>query len=223
MLNTTYFPTTIVDGFFDNPDKIRQFALEQEFHRDETGRWPGIRSSQLFKLSPIIFNNICQKMLSLFFTAEQTYSYDIASYFQIVNGEFNSGWVHKDPSIITAMLYLTPDSFSGTSLYLNKNISYDDTTFVEDKIESYKLGTDSAKAKKSRELHNQNFEEMLNVKGIYNRLLIFDSNIYHAAHDFFGDSNEDSRLTLVSFVHGLKGEYCTPLQRSRNFIGQTTL
>ena len=163
MLKNTYFPTTIVDGFFDNPDKIRQFALEQEFHSDKTGKWPGLRSSQLFELSPIIFNNICQKMLALFFTAEQTYSYDIASYFQIVSGKFNSGWVHKDPSIITAMLYLTPESSSGTSLYLNKNISYDDTTFIEDKIESYKLGTDSAKAKKSRELHNQNYEEILSA------------------------------------------------------------
>ena len=122
MLNNTYFPTTIVDGFFDNPDKIRQFALEQDYNSDDTGRWPGLRSSQLVDLSPVLFNNMCQKILSLFFTAEQPYMYDIESTFQIVNSNFNTGWVHKDPSIITIMLYLSPESSSGTSLYLKKNI-----------------------------------------------------------------------------------------------------
>ena len=220
MLINTYVPTTIVDGFFDNPDKIREFALEQDFNSDDIGRWPGLRTSSLSTISPVVFNDFCQKILSLFFTAEQTYSYDVASYFQIVSGKFNTGWVHKDPSIITAMLYLSPKSSCGTSLYSKKNISFDDETYSNDKVKSYLLGSDNIN---SRKLNNQNFEEMVNVKGIYNRLLIFDSNIYHAAHDYFGENNEDSRLTLVSFIYGLKGDYRAPLQRSRNFFGHTTL
>ena len=219
MLHNNYFPTTIVDGFFDNPDKIRQFALEQDFYSDDAGNWPGLRSAELFTLSPVVFNEVCRKILSLFFTADQAYSYNIESSFQIVNANYNTGWVHKDPSIITIMLYLTPGSFSGTSLYLKKNILFDDNTFINDKISSYKLKSDNIEA---RNLNNQNYEETINVKGLYNRLLVFDSNIYHAAHDFFGSSKEDSRLTLVSFVHGLIGDYRSPLLRSRG-EGKTTL
>ena len=218
MLRSTYFPTTIVDGFLDNPDALRDFALKQNFNKDDTGRWPGLRTYSLSTISSVIFNDFCQKILALYFTAEQTYDYNIESSFQVVNKNFNTGWVHKDTSIITAMLYLTPDSISGTSLYLKKNISYDDNTFNSDRIASYNIGTDDVNA---RILHNQNYEECVNVKGIYNRLLIFDSNNYHAAHDFFGSSKEDSRLTLVSFVYGLAGDYRTPLQRSRNYRGNT--
>ena len=220
MYKNTYFPTTIVDGFLDNPDALREFALKQDFYGDNTGRWPGTRTTTLSAISPVVYNQICQKILALFFTAEQPYSYNIDSSFQLVNKNYNAGWVHKDTSIITAMLYLTPESFCGTSLYLKKNISYDDSTFIPDKIASYRLGTDNVNA---RNQHNQNFEETINVKGLYNRLLIFDSNIYHAAQDFFGSSKKNSRLTLVSFVYELKGDYRTPLQRSRNIEGKTTL
>jgi hypothetical protein len=219
-MHNIFFPTTIVDGFLDNPDALRKFALEQDFYRDDSGRWPGSRTTTLSTLSPVVYNQICQKLLALFFTAEQTYSYNIESSFQLVNKNYNAGWVHKDPSIITAMLYLTPESYSGTSLYLKKNISYDDRSSTVDKMESYKIESDNVKA---RNLHNQNYEEILNAKGLYNRLLVFDSNNYHAAHDFFGSSKEDSRLTLVSFVHGLIGDYRAPLQRSKSVEGNTTL
>ena len=219
-MKNIFFPTTVVDGFLDNPDALRQFALDQDFYIDDTGRWPGSRTSQLSTISPVIFNQVCQKILALLFSAEQTYTYNIQSSFQLVNKNYNTGWVHKDTSIITAMLYLTPDSHSGTSLYSKKNISYDDRTFVNDKVISYKQESDNIKA---RNLHNQNYEEIMNVKGIYNRLLIFDSNTYHAAHDFFGSSKENSRLTLVSFVTGLIGDYRTPLQRSRSIDGGTSL
>ena len=219
-MRNIFFPTTVVDGFLDNPDALRKFALDQDFYIDDTGRWPGSRTSQLSTISPVIFNQFCQKVLALFFTAEQTYNYNIESSFQLVNKNYNTGWVHKDTSIITAMLYLTPDSHSGTSLYSKKNITYDDRTFINDKAISYKQETDNIKA---RDLHNQNYEEIMNVKGLYNRLLIFDSTTYHAAHDFFGSSKEDSRLTLVSFVTGLIGDYRAPLQRSRIIEGRTTL
>ena len=219
-MRNLYIPTTVVDGFLDNPDAFRKFALEQDYHSDNLGRFPGARTAHLSTLSPIVFDQVCEKILALFFTNEQAYSYTIESSFQLVNKNYNTGWVHKDPMIITAMLYLTPGSYSGTSLYLKKNISYNNSNYVKDKIVSYKLESDNIEA---CNLHNQNYEEVMNVKGLYNRLFVFDSNMYHAAHDFFGSSMEESRLTLVSFVHKLTCDYCGPLQRSRSVGGQTTL
>lgn len=218
MLRSTYFPTTIVDGFFDNPNAIREFALKQKYFTDTSGRWPGSRTELLSDISPTIFHNICHKILSLFLTSNQLLSYNVEATFQLVNEDFLSGWVHKDPSIATAIVYLTPESESGTSLYLKQNIEYNDNFFVTEKIESYKNYSDNAAV---RYQHNQNFKETVNIKGIFNRLIFFDSNIYHSAHDFFGVNKEDSRLTLVCFLYNISGDLNTSLSRSRNYIGNT--
>jgi hypothetical protein len=218
MLRNTYFPTTIVDGFFDNPNAIREFALNQEYSTDTSGRWPGIRTKPLSEISPYMFHNFCQKMLSLFITSDQGFNYNIEATFQLINKDYMSGWVHKDASIATAIIYLNPESDSGTSLYLKQDIDYDETSFVKEKKEGYKNNSDNNIA---RSQHNQHFKETVSIKGIFNRLIIFDSNIYHSAHDFFGVTKENSRLTLVCFVHSLSGDINTPLSKSRNFSGCT--
>ena len=197
MLKNTYFPTTIVDGFFDNPNAIREFALKQKYFTDASGRWPGERTELLSDISPNIFHNICLKILSLFLTSDQLLSYNVEATFQLINKDFLAGWVHKDPSIATAIVYLTPESESGTSLYFKQDIEYVDSSSVKEKIEGYKNNSDNISA---RLQHNQHYKETLNIKGIFNRLIFFDSNIYHSAHDFFGKSEKDSRLTLVCFI-----------------------
>jgi hypothetical protein len=220
MQKNNYIPTTIIDGFLEYPEKFRDFALEQEYTASEDGRWPGVRSKPLHDTSPLIYNTYIQKILSIFFTASQTYNYDTTTQFQIVNENYESGWVHKDSCILTSILYLTPGSSSGTSLFRKKNIFFNDEMYSDNKVIGYKNSRDDYIAKNT---NNENFEETLNVKGVYNRLLIFDSSIYHAAHDFFGTSNKDSRLTLVTFFNDISGTFITPLQRSRNILSPTVI
>jgi hypothetical protein len=220
MYKNTYIPTTIVDGFFDNPDKIRAYALNQKYIRDIEGRWPGLRTPSLSSVSPVVFQTICQKILSLFFTKKQPYYFEAQAYFQIVDKKFESGWIHKDPYVITAIVYLSPDSLSGTSLYVKKDIDYNDDEHIMDKFTNYKDGGDTGF---SRDLNNQNYIETLNIRGLYNRFVVFDSNTYHAAQDFFGDSKEESRLTLVVFFSSITGDLETPLQRSKSFDSITIL
>ena len=220
MYKNTYVPTTIVDGFFDNPDKIRFYALNQKYSNDTEGRWPGVRTQDLSSVSPVVFHTICQKILSLFFTTKQPYFYEAQAFFQIVDKKFESGWVHKDTSLITAIVYLTPDSSSGTSLYVKKDIDYNDDDHLQDKFINYKKGIDKGS---SRDINNQNYVETLNISGLYNRFVVFDSNNYHAAQDFFGDSKDESRLTLVVFFSSISGDLETPLQRSKSFRSATIL
>jgi len=220
MYSNTYFPTTIVDRFFDNPSAIRTFALSQSFKSDEGGEWPGYRTQNLISISPVIFHNICQKILSLFYTKKQEYFYEASACFQIIDKNFESGWVHKDNSIITTIIYLTPESNSGTSLYIKNKIDYNDITYNTDKKDSYKSGLNNGIL---RDLNNQNYSETLNVGGLFNRMLSFDGNMYHAAHDFFGDSKEESRLTLVVFINSLTGDLETPLHRCRSYGRGTIL
>jgi hypothetical protein len=220
VFKNTYIPTTIVDGFLDDPNALREYALKQNYTKDTEGRWPGVRSLCLSKISPILYHHICQKTLSLLYTNNQPYRYEADIFFQIINNDYESGWVHKDPSLITTVLYLTPGLNSGTSLYLKKNVDFNDSTYIQDKIDSYLSGMYNIN---SRNLNNQQYEETVIVKGLYNRLIVFDSNIYHAAHDYFGSNKEDSRLTLVSFFRVLYGDLETPLNRCKNHTGHTTL
>jgi hypothetical protein len=222
MQKTLYVPTTIIDGFLDYPEVLRDFALKQEYKQSNDGRWPGVRSEPLHKLSPLIFETYIQKILNIFFTKEQPYTFNADSFFQIVNKDYESGWVHRDPDVVTAMLYLTPGSISGTSLYSKKNIFYNDGEHKDKKLNSY-LGITGKTETIAREIHNSNFECTLDVKGIFNRMLVFDSQIYHAAHEFFGQDINDSRLTLVTFFTNITGTFSAPLQRSRNIFGGTIL
>ena len=40
-------PTTIVDNFFEDPMKVRDYALSQDFFSDTERSWPGKRTSPL--------------------------------------------------------------------------------------------------------------------------------------------------------------------------------
>ena len=65
MLKNIYIPTTIIDGFLDYPEKLRDFALGQDYMPSEEGLWPGIRSKSLYDLSPLVYNAYIQKILNI--------------------------------------------------------------------------------------------------------------------------------------------------------------
>ena len=57
--------------------------------------------------------------------------------------------------------------------------------------------------------NQSNFEETLKVNGIYNRLFLFDSWNYHAAHKFVSKNNKLERLTYIVFFNDI---YCANKQ-----------
>ena len=210
MINSTSFPTTIVDGFFDTPDLIRNLALKQEYYYDSNNIWPGKRCNVL-KVSPILFRNIMDKTILLYF--DSVVDYTAKMNFQIIDKKYGNGWVHRDSgdnNIATGIIYLTPQSRSGTSLFVKKRpLEYHDSTIIDKKIEFYKNindGDPSYVADYSQ-THNIEYEETVNIKGLYNRLVLFDSNLYHGAHDFFGEDINDSRLTISFFIRRLNCNY----------------
>lgn len=198
------FPTTVVDGFFERPDEIREFALAQEFYLSNNNAFPGKRTEGLHLINPIIFNSTIKKIFNLFYDTQTKCEFIVEASFQIIGGQYQSGWIHRDdPTIITAIVYLTPNNQQGTSLFRKKNYFMDDYNLVEKKVEAYKKQTS---CHESMTLNNEQYEETLNVKGLYNRLFLFDSIMYHGAHDYFGEEKKDSRLTLVMFFNRISAE-----------------
>jgi hypothetical protein len=213
-------PVTVLDNFFDDPDKVRRWALQQEYFPDSDGRWPGLRSKQIYELDDPLFQMTCRKFFSQFFDLrlDQEIQWQVSMNFQIVHEGYDSGWIHSDEETaqITGIIYLSPNSNlnGGTSIYREKtNLIQNVYRNGKYKEDSYKNNMTIEDAKKYKEEHNAQYEETIRVSNVYNRLISFDSHLHHAAQDFFGEG-EDSRLTLVFFVNRLFVNN-TPVSRVR--------
>jgi hypothetical protein len=198
-MKSLFTPLMVVDNFFVEPNDVRDFALSLSFKKREDF-WPGKRTEYLHDLSSELFNGVMQKITGLLFSDKTPINYSARMSFQLIDKNYEKGWVHTDSAIssITAIVYLTPGSSSGTSLYFKNDITQcNDVVYEEQKIEAFKTRDIDSDI---RTKHNSQYSESISIKGLYNRMFLFESHMYHAAHEFFGDTPDSSRLTLVSFI-----------------------
>jgi len=180
----------VVDNFYDDPDSVRKFALEQDYHIGGIGRgYIGNRTHQQF-----LFPGLKEKF-------EQIMGKKITKWEDHgMNGRFQyccSGqprvW-HCDSQKWGGMLYLTPDApfECGTTLYAHKKTRarnyYDD-------------GWDAAWKDTPGDCHLDGtpFEPVDVLGNVYNRLVIFDASCIHSASEYFGTVKENARLWQMFF------------------------
>jgi len=203
------YPLTIVDNFFDEPDKVRNLALSMSYTPDERGTYPSVRSEQLFINHKVFFDLVCRKILSIYYDlhSDQDIHWKVNMSFQKVNKSDGSGWIHIDsPAILSAIVYLNPNPNinGGTSMYkLKKDIIAADNQYNIIKENFYLGKTSFEEAEEARIKSNSQFDEVVKIHNAYNRLIVFDSTIPHGALDFFGENDKDTRLTLAIFFHEL--------------------
>lgn len=225
-----FFPTTVVDDFFDNPDRVRELALQQKYDTNRPGIINGLRSKPLTQILPELQEEIREKVLSLFYDLDRdSIDTEIRSYFHknvpYHKGD-NMGWIHQDlpTSIIAGLVYLTPnpDPDSGTSIF-KKIGSVDSDTFKKahdikkqfyrDAYFTHEPNTDDVDYLDEfdywRSKWDACFEETVNIKNVYNRMVLYDSEEHHAPNKFVED-----RLALVFFITSLKSK-TTPIDRLR--------
>lgn len=204
-------PVTILDNFFDNPDKIRDYALSLEYEKDPEGRWPGVRSKPLHEINRPLFDELCRRVLAMYFELGDslgTISWEATMHFQKVDEAYVSGWIHIDDKVvITSIVYLNKNSNNngGTSIYkLKNNILLPNSNELNKyKLDAYKGLINIKDVEKKREENNNQYLEIIKVKNEYNRILSFPGGFPHGAQDFFGNKDEDPRLTLVIFFNKL--------------------
>jgi len=201
------YPVTIVENFYENPNAIRKFALAQKYKfRHEEGDigyvYPGCRTKDLFELDSALQAKVLKKLVSVFHIPEHDrMQWAVSSSFQIVSEQYKKGVIHTDTNTIFAgVLYLTPNAplDSGTSLF-RKN-----ATFSKEK---YQQASDQNEARfKAGEIamdtgFHSMFDEVVRINNVYNTLILFEGDTYHAANNFFGSTLQDSRLAQVFFVN----------------------
>lgn len=179
----------VVDDFYKNPDEIRHFAISREFEEGGIGKgYIGRRTPEqyLFPELKEAFENIIGMKITKW---EDHY----------MNGRFQSCYAgeplvyHCDAQKYAGMLYLTPEApfQTGTTMYAHKETKIrhsEDPNF-------YKVMNAATKT----HLDRTPYEPVDVVGNVYNRLVIFDAHMIHAASEYFGHDLEHSRLWQMFF------------------------
>ena len=171
----------VIDNFLDNPDKIRDYALQCNF--DIRGNYPGVRAKwenkkyteELdYKLHQLVGADVMHEGAS--------------KEFQICTEYENDNWIHHDTKQLAGVLYLTPNAplENGTSLFRHK-----------------KTGATSGFEYTGEDLRNEDdWEETIRVNNVYNRLILYNGFLFHRSNNIgFGKTLEFSRLTQVFFMN----------------------
>ena len=173
----------VVDNFYENPDEIRNYALSVEYQSDI--RWyKGLRSKDTYRPHSIkrSFERIIGETINLW---DDGYN----GVFQITTSNDPQVY-HYDQQRWAAMIYLSPDAplESGTRSHKSKitGLRHSSQEGVDN---SFSYGFyDSTK-----------FDIVDNIGNIYNRLLIMDAKAIHSAGPYFGNNEQNGRLTHLFF------------------------
>lgn len=191
----------IRDNFFDKPDEIRALALAQEYGKWGHNNYPGYRSKMICEIDMDLWDELSLRLMQ-FPVCSQMGLNVMKAEFAYVPGRFGKGWPHIDEdATLAGAIYLSPDApaTSGTSFYepipgrfpkkynrskffMNPEKHYDEAMEANDNVRNC-----------YRKYHA--------VDNVYNRMAMWYSNVYHSEQSFFGDKLDDSRLTLLYFLH----------------------
>jgi hypothetical protein len=193
-------PIKVIDDFFESPELWRSYALSQTYTRDEKSTWPGIRSNVLNELNMSLFGSLASNLIK--HIHDKTKFLHLKVNFALVDGSYNMGWLHQDEPHynVAGVIYLNKDApaNSGTSFY-NK-IAEQDNDY--NKLFFEELAAEPSEREQYVPFkHEQRklFKRNMTVEGKFNRCIMFPPSMWHGADNYFGTTNEDSRLTIVFF------------------------
>lgn len=208
-----HFPTICIDDFFDNPDKIIEFAMSQEFNIAPDGAYPGKRTKTLYDLDKELFEKFSQKFFSIFYNFNKTdVRWVMDARFQKIdpyeNADLNEGWVHVDyTSVLSGVIYLTPEADKNAGTVLCKIKKGQIFDYAQQEKRDFNLGklNDNERYISLMKENNNKFEDTVYFSNQFNRMIAFDSTIFHRVSSF--DAGSSPRLTLVFFVNKIETDW----------------
>jgi hypothetical protein len=196
----------VIDNFLPDPNLVRKQALTYDYfnNSESDSTFPGKRTKIINDINPeynvAMFNKLTKLIYNI---TESSYSVDLKSQFQLVSKAYGRGWVHHDTDAdIAGVLYLNPNPpvDSGTEFYKLKNESSGLIDYTETKKQFVLNAITYEQAEDSLNKHNQQYELTDYISNKYNRLILYPGNWLHCAKNYFGHTDEDSRLTQVFFI-----------------------
>lgn len=186
----------VVDNFYDDPNAVREYALQQQYFEGEGAVGWRTRKQFLFDGLKESFEKIMDKKI-LDHTPQGTGWYDGG-----INGRFQSCEAgtkmvfHCDSQAWAAVLYLTPDAppQSGTSFYRHKETKLRHTSEIP-----WGTGEELKTFNQKTFVDPTPFERVDTVGNVFNRLVIFDGGLIHSGNDYFGWDIPSSRFFQIFF------------------------
>jgi len=183
----------VIDNFYENPDKVRNFALQQEFIED-TKFYRGKRTkSFMMPHQEHVFG------LLLGTKIKNWEEHTVNGCFQIQDAE-DSEVIHMDKQQFGGVIYLTPNAplDCGTSLYQSR------LTGIRSKSELQKKPKEEQDNIFNRTFEygffdKSKFDEVDRIGNVYNRLILFSGQNIHAVTNTFGNNNNNCRLFQIFF------------------------
>lgn len=192
----------IIDDFYKDPDKIRNFALTQEFKTCKdagmSGNWPGRRTGFLHYLDQEISEEFHTQFIgSLLENNPVEYGGYLETNFQLCYESDGDSWIHYDtPSwncthVGVVYLHPNPPENSGTLFYkFNENYRAE--------FEEYSAKNNRLWFKLNRDEDKEYFEKFftleLSLPNKYNRAVIYGPHRWHKSDRYFGTSPDTGRL-----------------------------
>ena len=210
-----YFPITVIDNFLNNFDELKNNVLNQNFKNRDILTMPGLATDPLHILNIDYFKLSCNKILSTFFDRFNNIQYNCISHFEKIipyGQQYNKqGWIHRDDNnLLSCIFYLQGDLEEGTSFFKKKNIGHFNNTLMPVKESLYRGDVVEPNFYNEKlKQHNSQFELILKVPLIENRIVIFDSSFFHCS-DGYGN-NEKPRIIQTSFFRTITGNVSFPI------------
>ena len=194
----------VEDNFFDNPDEIREIALNlQQYRLIENIRspsgWKGQRSAPFRMYNMDILNQQSKKVYDFLYEALNLSEYrypSLQGYNGYIDGRQNAE--HKPENLtITSYFHVTTEStklaFSDfwTDRFHKDYLPYAGVVYL----------TPDAPLNAGTSILDGPRNQFVNVENKYNRLVAYNGYSLHGLSNVFGDSKETGRLTFTFFIH----------------------
>ena len=172
----------VVDDFYDNPEEFRDFAVSQWYFDDEG--FEGLRTRKQFFIEGT--KEKFEKIMGRKITKWEEYG--MCGRFQSHKADYRSVW-HCDDQMWAGAIYLNPDApyEAGTCFYAHKE------TRGRHSQEGVKLFNEKTF------VDSTPYDMVDQVGNVFNRLVIWDARLLHAAPVYFGWDIGSSRLSQVFF------------------------
>jgi len=187
VLNTTLqsgMPSfLVVDNFYADPNSVRNFALQQPLTAHPKNH-KGIRSDNVYRFPGL--KERFEQLLGKKIAAWENYGTN--GCFQI-NIAGDQAVYHNDGQTYAGVLFLTPGAPGAAGTKFFRSLSGVRKPDASTHDEVFRGGFyDSTR-----------FEKLDVVGNVYNRLVLFDAKLIHAADTYFGQTNADGRLIQLFF------------------------
>jgi len=189
----------VIDNFYENPDKIREYALSLNYQPPENHGAVGYRCESGRKIQEGT-KELFEKLLHATIPGgnkKGSWDYSTNGCFQWCNAKTPIVY-HSDEQQYAAIVYLTPNAppNTGTSFFRHKKYKLRNSE-VFSKSDWYQSDLNY----KEPHLDKTQWETFDSIGNVYNRLVIFNAQYIHGVTEYFGEDINNSRLFQLFFFN----------------------